>query len=865
MMRQDNYTEKTLDALRAAETLARARGHAEIAPLHLAAALLSEKSGLAARLLAAAGASPAALKEAIETALANLPRQKGSAAQSHAAPSLSALLKEARAIAEAQGDSHLALDTLLVALARHAPPPLSEIFREAGLSDRALQEACQNLRMGRASQSASAEESYEALQKYARDLTEEARKGKLDPVIGRDEEIRRAMQVLSRRTKNNPVLIGAPGVGKTAIAEGLALRIVRQDVPRSLARKRILALDMGALVAGAKYHGEFEERLKAVLGEIVAAGDVVLFIDEMHMLIGAGRAGGAMDASNLLKPELARGALRCIGATTLDEYREHVEKDAALARRFQPVYVQEPSREDAVSILRGLKEKYETHHGVRIADGALIAAAELSERYIHDRFLPDKAIDLMDEAASRVRMQMDSRPEALDEMERRLVQLKIEREALAREKDAASQSRLRALEKEIAALEDAAAKRRALWDASQERSQKARETRARLEEAQTALERATRDGDFERAGEIAHKIIPDLERRLSAPPAADAADAADDRELEIVRAEDIASVLARWTGIPVETMLEGEREKLLRLEETLAQWVVGQKEAIGAIARAVRRQRGGLQDPDRPIGAFLLMGPTGVGKTELAKSLARALFQDSRALLRMDMSEYMEKHAVARLIGAPPGYVGYEEGGALTESVRRRPYQVILLDEIEKAHPDLFNLLLQLLDEGRLTDGHGRLVDFKNCLILMTSNLGADHLARAEAPDRDRLMGELRGFFRPEFLNRLDEVLMFDRLSREEVDAIVGLQIGRLNERLAARGLRLRLEDGARRWIGDRGYDPVYGARPLKRVIRGEIEDALSEEILKGLLVSGDEVVVSVKGDGLVLRREAGARGEEAA
>ena len=724
MMRQDNYTEKTLDALRAAETLAQEKGHAEIAPLHLAAALLSEKSGLAARLLAAAGASPAALKEAIETALANLPRQKGSAAQSHAAPALLALLKEARAIAEAQGDSHLALDTLLVALARHAPPPLSEIFREAGLSDRELQEACQNLRMGRASQSASAEETYEALQKYARDLTEEARKGKLDPVIGRDEEIRRAMQVLSRRTKNNPVLIGAPGVGKTAIAEGLALRIVRQDVPRSLARKRILALDMGALVAGAKYHGEFEERLKAVLGEIVAAGDVVLFIDEMHMLIGAGRAGGAMDASNLLKPELARGALRCIGATTLDEYREHVEKDAALARRFQPVYVQEPSREDAVSILRGLKEKYETHHGVRIADGALIAAAELSERYIHDRFLPDKAIDLMDEAASRVRMQMDSRPEALDEMERRLVQLKIEREALAREKDAASQSRLRALEKEIAALEDAAAKRRALWDASQERSQKARETRARLEEAQTALERATRDGDFERAGEIAHKIIPDLERRLSAPPAADAADAADDRELEIVRAEDIASVLARWTGIPVETMLEGEREKLLRLEETLAQWVVGQKEAIGAIARAVRRQRGGLQDPDRPIGAFLLMGPTGVGKTELAKSLARALFQDSRALLRMDMSEYMEKHAVARLIGAPPGYVGYEEGGALTESVRRRPYQVILLDEIEKAHPDLFNLLLQLLDEGRLTDGSWAFGGFQELFDLMTVQFG---------------------------------------------------------------------------------------------------------------------------------------------
>ena len=848
---QQPYTDKVAKLLMDAEALAKREGHAEIAPLHLALSLLEEESGLAAKIMQRAGSAAEALALALREALRALPKQRGVHPDPTCGRETAALLQKAQNVAREQGDTHLALDTLFLTLLRESPPPLDKIFKDADIQSEKIGEVIAGLRKGRASKSASAEETYDALEKYARDLTQEAEAGRLDPVIGREEEIRRTMQVLSRRTKNNPVFIGAPGVGKTAIAEGLALRIIKGDIAQSLADKRILALDMGALIAGAKYHGEFEERLKAVLTEIVAAGDVILFIDEMHMLIGAGRTTGAMDASNLLKPELARGTLHCIGATTLDEYREHVEKDAALARRFQPVYISEPTLEGSVSILRGLKEKYEMHHGIKITDAALVAAAELSDRYIHDRFLPDKAIDLMDEAASRVRMQMDSRPEKLDEAERRLIQMKIEREALSRETDEGSQRRLEILAKDLAVLEEETAAKRADWDAEQAVRSQRRDVKSRLEEAQWALEQATRAGDYARAGELTHKTIPEFEKRLGAMEKS--AEGEGGASLSgAVHKEDIASVLARWTGIPVETMLEGEKDKLLHMEENLARWVVGQEEAVSAVARAVRRQRGGLQDPEKPMGAFLFLGPTGVGKTELAKALARVLFEDPRALLRIDMSEYMEKHAVARLIGAPPGYVGYEEGGGLTEAVRRRPYQVILLDEIEKAHPDVLNILLQLLDDGRLTDGHGRTVDFRNCLVLMTSNLGASHIAAAQTPQKERIMEEVRACFRPEFLNRLDDILIFERLTPAAMDAIVDIQIAELAKRLAAQGVTLKMETSAKQWLSKKGYDPVYGARPLKRVIQRALQDSLSEDILSGAVTSGMCVGVGVKAGALV-------------
>ncbi|HRX37445.1 MAG TPA: ATP-dependent chaperone ClpB, partial [Aestuariivirga sp.] len=713
----------------------------------------------------------------------------------------------------------------------------------------ALNTAINDIRKGRTADSASAEDSYEALQKYARNLTEAAEAGKIDPVIGRDEEIRRAMQVLSRRTKNNPVLIGEPGVGKTAIAEGLALRIVNGDVPESLKDKKLLALDMGALIAGAKYRGEFEERLKAVLSEVTSAeGGIILFIDEMHTLVGAGKADGAMDASNLLKPALARGELHCVGATTLDEYRKHVEKDAALARRFQPVFVSEPTVEDSISILRGIKEKYELHHGVRITDSAIVAAATLSNRYITDRFLPDKAIDLMDEAASRLRMQVDSKPEELDELDRRIMQLQIEREALKKETDQASKDRLEKLEKELADLEEKSAAMTRRWQEEKDKLASASKVKEELEKARFELDQAQRKGDFAKAGELTYATIPGLEKKLAEAEAAGNAKMVE----EAVTESHVAQVVSRWTGIPVDKMLEGEREKLLHMEQELAKRVVGQAEAVEAVSTAVRRSRAGLQDPNRPIGSFMFLGPTGVGKTELTKALANFLFDDEQAMVRIDMSEYMEKHSVSRLIGAPPGYVGYDEGGALTEAVRRRPYQVVLFDEIEKAHPDVFNVLLQVLDDGRLTDGQGRTVDFKNTLIIMTSNLGSEYLVSlGESQDvdvvRDQVMGVVRGHFRPEFLNRLDEIILFHRLKRENMGSIVDIQIGRLRKLLTDRKIGIDISDAARDWLADKGYDPAYGARPLKRVIQKNLQDPLAEELLAGRIKDGDTVKVDAE------------------
>ncbi|HEU0222816.1 MAG TPA: ATP-dependent chaperone ClpB, partial [Paracoccaceae bacterium] len=695
----------------------------------------------------------------------------------------------------------------------------------------------------------------DALKKYARDLTQAARDGKIDPVIGRDEEIRRTIQVLSRRTKNNPVLIGEPGVGKTAIAEGLAMRIVNGDVPESLEGKRLMALDMGALIAGAKYRGEFEERLKAVLNEITgSAGEVILFIDEMHTLVGAGRAEGSMDASNLLKPALARGELHCVGATTLDEYRKHVEKDAALARRFQPVFISEPSVEDTISILRGIKEKYEVHHGVRITDSSLVAAATLSHRYIADRFLPDKAIDLMDEAASRLRMEVDSKPEELDALDREILQKQIEAEALKKEKDEASKERLARLEKELSDLTQKSAELTARWQAERDKLGEARNLKAELDQARIDLENAKRRGDLAKAGELAYGVIPGLERRL-----AEAEKAGTDVMVEeAVTPRHIAQVVERWTGIPVDRMLEGEREKLLRMEEAIGKRVVGQEEAVRAVANAVRRARAGLNDPNRPLGSFLFLGPTGVGKTELTKALAAFLFDDDQAMVRIDMSEFMEKHAVARLIGAPPGYVGYEEGGKLTEAVRRRPYQVVLFDEVEKAHPDVFNVLLQVLDEGRLTDGHGRTVDFKNTLIVLTSNLGSQALSElpqgADAAEaRAEVMAAVRAHFRPEFLNRLDEIVIFHRLGRAEMDAIVEIQLAELGRRLAERKVGLAVDEAARKWLADRGYDPVYGARPLKRVMQTHLQNQLAEILLAGEVGEGEEIKVTAGPEGLIV------------
>jgi len=860
----ENYSERLRGFVQSAQSLALREGHQRFLPEHLLKVLVDDEEGLAAGLISTAGGDAIAVASAVQASLDRQPKIEGSGAgQLYMAPETARVFETAQTLAEKAQDKFVTVERMLQALAMEQGAGTAKILTSAGVTPVGLNRAIEQIRSGRTADSASAESGYDALKRYARDLTSAAREGKLDPVIGRDEEIRRTIQVLSRRTKNNPVLIGEPGVGKTAIIEGLALRIVDGDVPESLKDQSLLSLDMGALIAGAKYRGEFEERLKAVLSEVTAAeGSIILFIDEMHTLVGAGKAEGAMDASNLLKPALARGELHCVGATTLDEYRKNVEKDAALARRFQPVFVSEPTVEDTVSILRGLKEKYELHHGVRITDSALVAAAHLSNRYISDRFLPDKAIDLMDEAASRLRMQVDSKPEELDELDRRIIQLKIEREALKKETDKASKDRLAKLELDLEPLEAQAEGLNNEWRAEKDRLSSAQGLKEELDAARIELVQAQRDGQLERASQLAYGIVPELEKRLGETEAAAETETEGHLVGEAVNENHVAQVVSRWTGIPIDKMLEGERDKLLAMEEALGRRVVGQTEAVHAVASAVRRARAGLQDPARPIGSFLFLGPTGVGKTELTKALADFLFDDDQAIVRLDMSEYMEKHSVARLIGAPPGYVGYEEGGALTEAVRRRPYQIVLFDEIEKAHGDVFNVLLQVLDDGRLTDGQGRTVDFRNTLIILTSNLGAEILVnQSEGHDveevRGQVMDVVRASFRPEFLNRLDEVLLFQRLKRAQIDLIVDLQIARLQALLVDRKIEIELDDAARSWIGDKGYDPTYGARPLKRVIQKNLQDPLADLILAGDVVDGTKVKVSADGGRLVLNGQA--------
>ena len=858
-MNFDIYTDRAKGFVQSAQSLALRENHQQFSPEHLLKVLLDDDQGLAAGLIEQAGGNPKTALQATERALAQRPKVSGGSGQLYLAPDLARVFDQAEKIAEKAGDKYVTAERLLLAILVEGSSPAAKILKDAGVNAQSLNAAINEVRKGRTADTASAEEGYDALKRYARDLTAAAAEGKIDPVIGRDEEIRRTIQVLSRRTKNNPVLIGEPGVGKTAIAEGLAQRIVKGDVPESLKDKKLLALDMGALIAGAKYRGEFEERLKSVLQEVTASdGGIILFIDELHTIVGAGKTEGSMDAGNLLKPALARGELHCVGATTLDEYRKHIEKDAALARRFQPVFISEPTVEDTISILRGLKEKYEMHHGVRITDSAIVAAATLSNRYITDRFLPDKAIDLIDEASARLKMEIDSKPEELDAIDRDLMQMKIEREALKKETDAASKDRLERLEKSIADLEAQSAELTRRWENEKAKLGSAQKVKEELEQRRVELEQAVRRSDYARAGELQHAVIPKLTQQLKELESKESADPAQVMVEEAVTPDQIASVVSRWTGVPVDKMLEGEKDKLLRMEEAIAKRVIGQEEAVTAVSTAVCRARAGLQDPNRPIGSFMFLGPTGVGKTELTKALASFLFDDDQAIVRMDMSEYMEKHSVARLIGAPPGYVGYEEGGSLTEAVRRRPYQVVLFDEIEKAHPDVFNVLLQVLDDGRLTDGQGRTVDFKNTLIIMTSNIGAEYLvSQKDGEDsdavREYVLAEVKLKFRPEFLNRIDEIILFHRLKREQMGKIVDIQMARLTKLLADRKITIDLDDTARTWLANRGYEPAYGARPLKRVIQKFVQDPLAEAILAGRVKDGEIVSLTVRNGDLVL------------